>query len=107
MSTEYGLGAEVTATAASGDDFAAAGSKVYTFAARMFKVWVQNSSKSTATLKLLWNADTAADTGSDWDFELPPDRCAWSPLGIVVKKVAIYADGAATYGQHFVVKGYK
>jgi hypothetical protein len=104
---QYGLGFYGTSTAASGDDFAAAGSNVYTFPDKMAKVWVQNTSKSTATLKVYWNADAATDTASGWDFELPPDRCAWSPLGIMVGKVAIYADGAAIYGQHFVVKGYK
>jgi len=107
MGEEYGLGYRGVATAASGEDFAAAGSNAYTFASDMSKVWVQNTSKSTATLKVYWNALTAADTDSSWDFELPPDRCAWSPLGIVVNQLAIYADGAATYGQHFVVKGYK
>lgn len=107
---EYGMGTTMAPTAATGAAaIGAGGLEVYQWVAPQGMTFIGNNPNSGATLYIRVNSDTAGLT--DWDFIVTPGQQAQLPGmiagDIFVRKYAIYADVAVTYGDDFVVKGWE
>lgn len=98
--------ADITRTAA-GDDLDGSSSQAFEFDPPAGAVFVQNHPDSGITLYGKIEADDAGT--DDWDFVLQAGQ-AHEIIKVQqraegISKVALYGDGAATYGTDFVVKG--
>lgn len=101
----YGAGTTDPSVAASGSDFAAAGSQVFTWTKMQQCTLIHNRANSGVNLFVLWSGTVASTT--EYDVCLAPGQSIVSPSGINVTQVAIYADAGVAYKTGFSVRGWK
>jgi len=102
----YGLGGTGATTAATmtGTLTGAVGAH-FTWSTVQKRVFVSNAPTSGATLFCRFNATTAGNTSSNYDFIVEAGG-SWSGVnGMRITDLACYSAATGTYGTDFVVKG--
>lgn len=101
------MGSTVSVAATGAATIAINTCEVYTFTTAKKQLRIQNHPGAAGNLYVWINAD--ASDAANWEFVLEPGR----PIvvggedgnGQDIRKVAVFADYAATYGTHFSIKG--
>lgn len=91
---------------ASGSDFSGAGTEAYTFTNPVKALMVSNHPSSGVNLYVWLNGTDAALT--KWVDVIEPGECFTIPqnMGLLVKNLSLYSDGAATFKTNFTVVGW-